>query len=171
MTPREQLAENAMTELVWRATRRGEATREHVGMLMHAAMGLARKVALDPEQQPRVLVCGSRSYPNLDDVDTVMDRVIPDGALVIAGGAHGVDTRAAVVAMRRNLETRVMPADWKTHGKRAGYLRNVAMLDERPNVVLAFPDGEAKGTNMTITEARKRSIFTLVYPSTDHVLG
>ncbi|TAL45507.1 MAG: hypothetical protein EPN91_02025 [Salinibacterium sp.] len=49
-------------------------------------------------------------------------------------------------------------ADWETYGRRAGIVRNLAMLDTRPDLVIACWDGESKGTAHTMTEARKRGI-------------
>jgi hypothetical protein len=42
------------------------------------------------------------------------------------------------------------PADWAEHGKKAGYIRNKAMVDTKPDLVLAFQVDSSKGTQHTI---------------------
>ena len=58
---------------------------------------------------------------------------------------------------------RVLPADWSRHGRRAGVLRNLAMLDEQPTRVLAYHRAGSPGTTHTITEARRRGIPVVVH--------
>lgn len=106
----------------------------------------------------RVLVCGSRDWP---DEAVIADRLADfagDACTIIHGGARGADTMAADIAALYGYEVRAFPADWNTHGKRAGILRNLAMLDERPDLVIAFQVGESRGTQHTIDEARRRGI-------------
>jgi hypothetical protein len=77
---------------------------------------------------------------------------------IIVGDARGADTAAYWSARCCNHPVRVFKADWKTHGKKAGIIRNLEMLDEKPDLVIAFWDGKSRGTNHTITESRKRGI-------------
>jgi hypothetical protein len=56
------------------------------------------------------------------------------------------------------LEERAFPADWRGKGRRAGILRNLAMLDDEPDRVLAFQRNGSRGTQHTIDEARRRGI-------------
>jgi hypothetical protein len=109
----------------------------------------------------RVLVCGSRSFT---DRTTAWQVLFPldRGTEIIHGGARGADQVAGEAAALLKLHTTVVPADWDTHGKRAGYLRNIQMLDMDPGLVIAFWDGQSKGTQHTINEARKRGIPVLV---------
>lgn len=106
------------------------------------------------------VVCGSRDWPKdgLWLITAKMIEIVPHGSLVITGGARGVDEYAHLEAVRLGYETKVMPADWDRYGKRAGYIRNIAMLDERPLAVLAFTHEHSKGTMHTIREAMKRDI-------------
>ncbi len=106
------------------------------------------------------LVCGSRDWPQdkLWFVTAKMIELIPQDATVLTGGARGVDHHAHFEAVRLRRQTQVIKADWDAYGKRAGYLRNIAMLDIGPAAVLAFHWGRSKGTAHTIREAYKRSI-------------
>jgi UDP-N-acetylmuramoylalanine-D-glutamate ligase len=57
--------------------------------------------------------------------------------------------------MRIPVET--YEADWDTHGKAAGPIRNKRMLDEgKPDLVVAFPGG--RGTANMISQARKAGV-------------
>jgi hypothetical protein len=110
-----------------------------------------------------VVVCGSRDWPAPWLVTAKLIELVPRDWLVITSGARGVDRHAHIEAVRLGYATKVMPAEWDRHGKRAGYLRNVAMLDEGPSKVLAFHAHQSKGTAHTIREASRRGIELHVF--------
>jgi hypothetical protein len=57
-------------------------------------------------------------------------------------GPHPRRGEAAWWAKQFGIQTLAFPADWKTHGKAAGFIRNQRMLDEgKPDLVLGFPGG------------------------------
>jgi len=104
-----------------------------------------------------VLVCGSRSW---DDYAAIRDRLqrLPRGARIIHGGARGADKTAAMYARALGIEETPYPARWREQGKTAGLIRNIEMLNRKPDLVLAFWDGSSTGTGHTVTEANKRGI-------------
>jgi hypothetical protein len=104
----------------------------------------------------RVLVCGSRGWT---DVATIARRLgeLPDGSIVIHGGAKGADQLAGQAATLRGLHSAVVYPMWERYGRSAGHIRNAAMLDLEPDVVIAFSLG-TNGTQGTIDEARRRGI-------------
>jgi hypothetical protein len=106
----------------------------------------------------RLLVCGSRDWTDKDVIADEMANYVPDCPTVIHGAAKGADSLAAEVAAAYGLDVQAFPADWARHGKRAGILRNLAMLDEKPYAVLAFQRNGSRGTQHTIDEALKRGI-------------
>lgn len=114
----------------------------------------------------RVLICGSRTF---DDARLMCEQVmrLPMGATVIHGGAKGADSLADFYAREMRLDVEVYPADWKQYGKRAGYLRNVQMLQEgKPDLVLAFVDkplSESRGTAMMVGLAMKADVEVAVH--------
>ena len=111
----------------------------------------------------KILVCGSRDW---DDAGAIRDRLalIADAVpTVIHGDARGADHCADVAARLLRMRVQRFPADWETHGKRAGILRNLAMLDEQPDLVLAFQRNGSRGTQHTIDEARRRGITVEVH--------
>lgn len=105
----------------------------------------------------KVLVCGSRNW-NVSSVIRRQLAQLPPGTLVIHGTAGGADRIAAQSCDSLKIKHRAYPADWKLHGQRAGILRNLEMLDEQPQLVLAFWDGVSRGTSHVISQARKRGI-------------
>jgi len=99
----------------------------------------------------RLLITGSRTWPDqgrlwhvLDQTAQALahhnkDRYIAEGLHLVSGHAYGADAQAeAWFADRFPLEeAELWRADWK-QGKRAGVVRNVAMVDSRPDVCVAF---------------------------------
>lgn len=114
----------------------------------------------------RVLVCGGRDYANIERVFYALDQYHKRHgpiSLVITGAARGADTLAGAWALARRVDLDPYPADWRTHGKRAGPLRNQQMIDEgKPTVVIAFPGGA--GTADMVRRAKAAGITTHVLP-------
>lgn len=104
----------------------------------------------------KVLIAGGRHYANfkrvLEEVESLPQK--PD--LIIHGGATGADTLAQLVANQLSIVTMVFPADWPRYGKSAGPMRNKLMIDQRPDLLLAFPGG--RGTEDIIKKAREAGI-------------
>lgn len=115
----------------------------------------------------KVLVCGSRDFANefLASllINDRMSRLEP-GTIVIHAAARGVDRMAAEAAERFGCDVRSFPADWENLGKQAGVIRNLTMLAEQPDLVIAFWNGLSAGTSHTVMQARKREIPTEVIP-------
>ena len=75
--------------------------------------------------------------------------------IIISGCARGADTLGIEWAEARGIEVGRFPADWDTHGRAAGPIRNQRMLDEgKPDLVVAFPGG--RGTADMVRRARAR---------------
>lgn len=119
-----------------------------------------------------VLVCGSRGWTDKDAIAAELAEFVSYPEVrVLHGDARGADRLARDVAAFYGYDVRAFPADWETHGKRAGILRNLAMLDEKPDLVLAFQVNESRGTQHTIDEARRRGIHVKVFTSSVGVLS
>lgn len=90
----------------------------------------------------RVLVCGGRDYHDIKTVYRCLDGLVPKPTTIIQGGSYGADACASEWAYTRAVLDRQFPADWKTHGRAAGPIRNQQMIDEgKPDLVVAFPGG------------------------------
>jgi hypothetical protein len=104
----------------------------------------------------RILVCGSRYYTDFSRVHRVLAEYGQAQPVIIHGDAKGADSLAEAAAALLDFATERHVADWATHGKAAGPIRNRQMLDREPNLVIAFGDG--KGTRDTVNEAGRRGI-------------
>jgi hypothetical protein len=108
----------------------------------------------------RVLVCGGRLFSDRATLYYYLDELsIKHGHItIIEGGGAGADRLAYDWAFeRRPMHLIHEPADWKTHGKAAGPMRNQKMLDEhKPDLVLAFPGG--RGTADMVRRAKSAGI-------------
>src|SRR5262245_8141953 len=115
----------------------------------------------------KVLVCGSRDWPadRAWEVGHALDVLGRRGrdVHVIHGAARGVDSYAQTYAQKLGFSEQAFPADWRGKGKRAGFLRNLEMLEQKPDLVLAFQRNKSRGTQHTIDEARRRGIHVVVY--------
>ena len=116
-----------------------------------------------PDVEARVLVCGSRDFRDRGLVDAKLDEVrerlggIP--MRVISGAARGADSLAADWARKNGVPCDEYPAEWDRYGRSAGYRRNERMLTEgQPHLVVAFPQGESRGTRMMMDIAAKAKV-------------
>ena len=120
----------------------------------------------------RVAVVGSREYGDMGLVRKFvrnLARTQPE-AIVVSGGARGVDRTAEEEARACGLEVVSIRADWDTYGKRAGFLRNGTIV-ERSDVVVAFWDGESRGTIDTATKAAEAGKGLVVYGPSGRMRG
>ena len=105
----------------------------------------------------RILVCGGRDYDDYGMVKTVLGHWKPTE--IVEGGANGADNLAAMYAIANELPHLQYKADWKTHGRAAGMIRNKHMLENsKPDMVIAFPGG--RGTTDMVTRAIEAGIPT-----------
>ena len=105
----------------------------------------------------KVLVCGGRDYRNYNFIFEVLGQIKSQITEVIHGDARGADTGADVWARINGVKVVPFPANWKTHGKAAGFIRNREMLDYDVDLVIAFPGGN--GTANMIKQAKERGII------------
>lgn len=112
----------------------------------------------------KILICGSRNWTDREAIFEVIHNHMNAGDILIAGAARGADKIAEEIAgEHKGIFVESYPAQWGRFGKRAGYVRNIEMLNQNPDIVYAFPLGKSVGTWHTINEARKRGIKTIVY--------
>lgn len=115
----------------------------------------------------QVMVTGSRTYSNQEKVRYALkeiDNLYKGSITLIHGGAKGADFLADREAQILGWGIRTFHADWETHGKKAGPMRNQEMINERPNIVLAFPGENSIGTWDAVRRAKKAGIRVEVFP-------
>jgi len=116
----------------------------------------------------KVLVCGSRTMPwsMLDRVLDVLRCLEPKPTLIIQGGAAGADQIAMTAAVYLGIPHQQFKADWKTYGKQAGHVRNQLMLDQNPDLVIAFhpTSGITRGTADMVRKANAKGTPVQIHP-------
>ncbi len=111
----------------------------------------------------KVVVCGSRSFVSFEAIEERLARLAPN-TIIIEGGADGADTAANYRARKLGLHVATVKANWQHHGKKAGPLRNQAMLDIGPDLVIAFrSSGSSPGTDHMVRIARAAGVPVELY--------
>lgn len=100
----------------------------------------------------KLAVVGSRTWKDWIAVLKTIHELKP--TLVISGGAAGADNMGRDAARRLNIPVEIHYPQWAVYGKRAGAIRN-AKIVERCDKLVAFWDGESKGTKISIDMAEK----------------
>jgi hypothetical protein len=107
----------------------------------------------------RVLVCGGRDFADYPLLHETLGKLHAETPFerIIHGAAPGADTLADTWAREWGVPIESHPADWRTHGKAAGAIRNRLMLvDGKPELVVAFPGG--RGTANMVKQARAAGV-------------
>lgn len=110
----------------------------------------------------RVLICGDRNWDKPAAIEVILEglAVTTEWLTVIEGCARGADKVAC--EWEDSVATHAhYPADWNTHHRAAGPIRNRKMLEEgQPDVVFAFHDNleESKGTKDMVKIAHKAGV-------------
>lgn len=93
----------------------------------------------------KILICGGRDYATTDrdqikHMVAMLDRVAFKYAPfeIMEGGAPGADTMAWTWALIRGVRCDTYPADWAIGRD----IRNKHMIDQMPDMVVAFPGGD-----------------------------
>lgn len=117
----------------------------------------------------RLIVAGGRDFNDPDLLHSSIcdvERLTPEGSelIIVSGMARGADRLAWEWAKRYCVPVLEFPADWDTHGKAAGHIRNKQMADVAHGL-LAFWDGESRGTkNMIETmQAMRKPVKIVMY--------
>lgn len=108
----------------------------------------------------RVIVAGGRDFNNYELLVAKMDYLlqrIQKRIVVLCGKARGADALGERYAKEKGYEIIYYPADWNTNGKSAGYIRNLEMA-ENADALVAFWDGESRGTKHMIDIARRKRL-------------
>ena len=117
----------------------------------------------------KLIVAGGREFSDyellaekLDNIRYVVwDQDIADDVEIVCGKARGADTLGETWAKKSHVGVKYFPADWDRYGKSAGYRRNGEMA-EYGDALLAFWDGESKGTAHMINLATEKDLTVMV---------
>lgn len=109
----------------------------------------------------RIAIIGSRSFDNYEYLKKCLLQYITKGSHIISGGASGADSLAQQFAKEHGLPITIYYPDWNNLGKKAGFIRNKTII-ENSDLVVAFWDGESKGTKSSIDLAMKEGLGVIV---------
>lgn len=95
----------------------------------------------------KVAIIGSRDFPDFDAVVSLVWS-LPDDAMVISGGAAGVDELAVIEARRRGLRFHVERPSWTNNHAtaRIAYLERNRRIAEMCDRMVAFWHAHSGGT-------------------------
>ena len=118
----------------------------------------------------RIIIAGSRDYNDYKYLKISMKNILERTSLeevnkikIISGTANGADQLGERFAKQFKLEVIKFPAKWDLYGKHAGYIRNeemakYSMEDNNYGMLVAFWDGESRGTKHMINLANKHGL-------------
>lgn len=110
----------------------------------------------------RTIIAGSREIIDYQEcLDAVVDSDF-EITEVISGGARGADKLGELFAKNNGLPLKVFPADWETHGKPAGYIRNQQMANNA-DALIALWDGISRGTKHMIEIANSKGLHVHIH--------
>lgn len=121
----------------------------------------------------RILITGSREWTDREKIRIAILTTIKgvdtgkEDVTIIHGGAKGADRLAGSIALSMWGKVEEYLPDWNTHGKAAAILRNQDMVDTKPDICLAFPVGESRGTRDCMRRAEKAGIKVINYGDKD----
>lgn len=101
----------------------------------------------------KTIIAGSRDFNDYELVEKTLLKY-SDITEIVSGCARGADSLGERFALEHSIPIKKFPADWNAYGKLAGYLRNEQMAYYGDRLI-AFWDGQSKGTKHMIDLARK----------------
>ena len=109
----------------------------------------------------KVIIAGGRDYHEYETLLEAIKESQFDITTVVSGGAKGVDALGERYADEMNKELNVFEADWATHRRAAGPIRNRKM-SENAEALIAIWDGQSRGTKNMIETATKKGLLVYV---------
>lgn len=110
----------------------------------------------------KVIIAGGREFSDYALLCESCDKFLcqkhqTHDIVVISGTARGADTLGERYAHERGYAVEKYPADWNRDGKAAGPIRN-AQMAKVADALIAFWDGQSKGTANIIDQAKTRGL-------------
>ena len=123
---------------------------------------------MEAKQTFKVIVAGGRDFGDYGLLCQTCDRMLSQkhqthDIVIISGTARGADTLGERYAQERGYAIERFPADWEHAGKSAGFIRN-AQMASIADALIAFWDGQSRGTAHMIELARKHELQVRVVP-------
>ena len=89
-----------------------------------------------------------------------MDHFVDSSSVLITGGCRGADYMTEKYANTHNIKIIIYNANWSKYGRSAGPIRNSQMMEQNPDLIIAFHSNlpQSKGTIDTIKKALSKNI-------------
>lgn len=100
-----------------------------------------------------VAVIGSRGL-HVDDLGQYLPKETTE---IVSGGAKGIDSDAKAYAQAHGIPLKEFLPEYQKYGRGAPLKRNLLII-EYADVVLAFWDGESRGTKYVIDHCREMNV-------------
>ncbi len=110
----------------------------------------------------RVVIAGGRDITDYQMVVSAVTQSKFDITEVVSGGAPGADSLGERYAQATGIKLTIFKADWDTHGKAAGPIRNREMA-HYAQALIAVWGGKSRGTGNMIEQARKLNLPVFVH--------
>lgn len=111
----------------------------------------------------RMLVTGSRDWTDINRLcrEIIWFATVSQNVTLVHGACPtGADDIADDFGTTHGWTIERHPADWGRHGRRAGFVRNAAMVSAGAEVCLAFIKNKSSGATMCADLAEKAGIPT-----------
>ena len=112
----------------------------------------------------KIIIAGTRTFNDYELLKKICDETFADNLEeneIVSEGAKGADLLGERYAKEKGYKiTRFIP-DWNQFGKSAGPIRNREMAKYADGLI-AFWDGESRGTKNMIEEAKREGLEVLV---------
>ena len=114
----------------------------------------------------RVIIAGGRDFNDYALLKAKCDNILAEKTathriVIVSGAARGADSLGERYAREHGYTLDSHPADWNTHGKAAGPIRNAQMANSA-DALIAFWDGKSRGTESMIWLAKKYGLQTII---------
>lgn len=118
----------------------------------------------------RLIIAGTRDFSDYQMLEVMTDYYLKNqqNPTIVSGTARGADQLGERYASARGYNIIRFPANWDLHGKAAGAIRNTEMATNS-DALLAFWDGQSRGTKHMVETAKKMGLKTriVVYTQTE----
>lgn len=106
----------------------------------------------------KVAVIGSRGLTVND-----LGKYLPEGTTeIISGGARGIDACAREYALAHGIKLTEFLPEYDKYSRNAPLKRNITII-ENADLVLAFWDGESRGTKFVIDKCGQMGVLVKVH--------
>ena len=114
----------------------------------------------------KVIIAGSRNFADYPSMKKKMDNFCKENKIseIVSGAAKGADAMGEKYAEENGIPVKLFPADWDTHKRAAGPIRNAQMADYA-DCLIAIWDGSSRGTKNMIDNMhkRKKPVYVMMF--------